>query len=424
MALLVITAATSTAASTDWPQWRGPDGQGVSSETGFPVTWSADQHVLWKTRLPGSGLSSPIVIGPQVFVTAQIEGQTVANPDGVRRSAPDPQSVGADRRHKLQLVAVDARTGKIQWTRTAHDGAVYDARFARSSFAAPTPASDGTLVFAYFGPEGLFAYDLTGRLVWKVTERFKVKGVGTGTSPVIVRGLVIIQRDEEDGAESVMVAYDKGTGREVWRTRRPVQMSWSTPVVVATKGGDVLVANGHEHVIGYDPASGRELWRVKGLEGGAMHTPLVAGGLVIVTAGCQGKRVMALRPEPGIPDAERVAWAYAKGTGCPLSNLAYRGTVFLFTETGILTALDAATGEVTAAGIRPPTPSKFTASPVAFAGLVALTSEEGDTFMFTAAPVPSLVGVNPLAEAVRASAALAGGRIYLRGDTHLFAIGR
>lgn len=422
--IVLFSAGVATAMAADWAQWRGPNGQGISPDTGFPTSWSSTEHVLWKTELPGSGLSSPIVVGDYVFLTAQVEGAPVANPSGVTRTAPDPQSVGSDRAHRLQVIAVHASTGAIRWVRTAHDGPVYDARFARSSFAAPTPVSDGSLIFAYFGPEGLFAYDFSGALVWRVREQFRVKGVGTGTSPVLFGNLVILQRDEEDGAESVIVAYDKRTGREVWRTRRPVQLSWSTPVLVEADGQTELVTNGHEHIIAYDPATGRELWRVKGLEGGAMHTPLISAGLVIVSAGCQGKRVVALRPGTAVPPAQRIAWTYAKGTGCPLSNIAYRGTLFLFTESGILTTLDASTGAVTAQGTRPPAAAKFTASPVAFEGLVAITSEEGDTFMIRAGPAPTFIGQNPIGEGVRASAALANGRIYLRGDKHLIAIGR
>ena len=423
---LVLAAAVATAPvlrGADWPQWRGPNAQGVSAETGLPTAWTAREHVLWKLRLPGAGLSSPIVSRGHVFVTVAIEGEPVANPGAATRQTPDPQSVGLDRRQTLQLVAVDADTGAIRWTRTAHDGPVYDARFKRSSFAAPTPVTDGTLVYAYFGPEGLFAYDFEGRQVWKVVERFRVKGVGAGSSPIIAGDLVIVLRDEEDGAESAIVAYDKRTGREAWRTRRAVQLSWTTPVLVEAGGRTELIAAGWERIVAYDPATGRELWSVDGLRSGAMHTPLVAGGLVIVTAGCPSKRVLALRPGPGIGADRRVAWEYAKGTGCPLSNIAYRGAIFLFTENGIATVLDPRDGAVRAQGIRPPAPAQFTASPVAYGGFIALTSEEGETFMLQAEGTPVFVGRNPIGESVRASAAVANGRIYLRGDTHLVAIG-
>lgn len=424
VAVVALVSAAVPLGAGGWPQWRGPNSQGVSADAGFPTAWSPTASVAWKTPLPGSGLSSPIVLGDYAFVTAQVEGAPISNPGAVTRSSPDPQSVGTDRRHALQVIALDVRTGRIRWTRTAHDGPMYDARFARSSYAAATPVTDGSLVFAYFGPEGLFAYDYQGRLAWRVIERFKTRGVGAATSPILHEEFVIVQRDEEDGAESVIVAYDRRTGREAWRTRRAVQMSWSTPVLVEVEGRTELVTNGHERIIAYDPATGRELWSVGGLQGGAMHTPLVSEGLVIVTAGCQAKKVIALRPGAKPAAEERAVWEYAKGTGCPLSNLAYRGRVFLFTESGIVTVLDTRTGEVLAQGIRPPVPAQFTASPVAYGDLIALTSEEGDTFMLHVDGEPAFVRTNGIGESVRASLALADGRILIRTDRHLVAIAR
>ena len=133
-------------------------------------------------------------------------------------------------------MALDARTGRIIWAETPYDGTVYDARHSRSSFAGPTPVTDGTMVYAYFGPEGLYAYDFNGRLVWKVVEKFPTLGLGTGTSPVLFENLVIIQRDEDTGDDSQIVAYDKATGKEVWRTKRKVEISWGTPVIVDCGG--------------------------------------------------------------------------------------------------------------------------------------------------------------------------------------------
>ena len=152
------------------------------------------------------------------------------------------------------------------------------------------------MVFAYFGPEGLYAYDVDGKLAWKVVEQFPTLGLGTGTSPVLYQNLVIIQRDEDNGERSAIVAYDKRTGKEAWRAKRNVQITWSTPVLVDTGRRIELVTNATEFVIAYDPASGKELWRSRGVESNAIHTPLVGHGLVIVTAGYPEKKVIALRP--------------------------------------------------------------------------------------------------------------------------------
>jgi outer membrane protein assembly factor BamB len=427
-ASLGLVAATATmAAGENWPQWRGPGSQGISSEAALPTEWSSVKNIAWKTELP-AGHSSPIVWGNRIFLTAAIEGPVVPGAKAVDHTVEGqawlhPDSVAADRKHTLKVLALDATTGKVLWDRTAYEGTVYDARHRRSSFAGPTAVTDGKMVYAYFGPEGLYAYDFSGRLAWKVIERFKTLGLGTGTSPVLFRDLVIIQRDEDEGKESVIAAYDKATGREAWKTRRPVQISWATPALVSVDGRTELVTNGSEFAIGYDPASGKELWRTTGVESNAIHTPLVGKGLVIMTAGYPAKKVIAIRPGP-VPTDRRVAWEYAKGTGYVLSNILYGDYVYLLTDNGVITCLDAETGAVKYEGGRPPSPSHFMGSPVAFGGFIAITSEEGETFMITAGPAHAIARTNTVDEPVYSSPALANGRIYIRGEKHLFAIGK
>jgi outer membrane protein assembly factor BamB len=320
-------------------------------------------------------------------------------------------------------MALEASTGKLLWERTAYEGTVYDARHRRSSFAGPTPVTDGTMIFAYFGPEGLYAYDAKGNLAWKVAAPFATLGLGTGTSPVLFDNLVIIQRDEDNGDHSTLVAYDKKTGKEVWNTKRTIEITWSTPVLVQASGRTELVTNGSEHIIAYDPATGKELWRTTGVQSNAIHTPLVGQGLVIVTAGYPVKKVIAIRPGT-VPEGQRVAWGYARGTGYVLSNILYGDYLYLFSDNGIVTCLDPKTGAVKYEGGRIPVPARFMGSPVAFDGFVAMTSEEGDTFMLKAGPTHEIVRTNSVDEAVFSSPAIANGRIYIRGDKHLFAIGK
>jgi len=424
--LPLIATATALSAAENWPQWRGPGSQGISTEAGVPTDWSATRNVAWKTELP-SGHSSPIVWGDRIFVTAAIEGEIVPGAKAVGHIVDGqvwlhPDSVAADKKHTFKLLALDARTGRVLWDRTAYEGTVYDARHRRSSFAGPTAVTDGRMVYAYFGPEGLYAYDFSGRPAWKVVERFKTLGLGTGTSPVLFQDLVIIQRDEDEGKASVIVAYNKHTGREAWKTIRPVQISWSTPVLVAANNRTELVTNGTELAIAYDPSTGKELWRTTGVESNAIHTPLVGKGLVIVTAGYPEKKVIAIRAG-AVADDRRVAWKYAKGTGYVLSNILYGDYVYLLTDAGVVTCLDAETGAVQYEGARPPVSSHFMGSPVAFGGVIAMTSEEGDTFMLKAGPKPEIVRTNSIDEPVYSSPAIANGRIYIRGERHLFAIG-
>jgi outer membrane protein assembly factor BamB len=418
---------TAPVRAENWPQWRGPGGQGVSAERTLPVEWAPDRNIAWKTELPGSGVSSPIVWGDRIFVTAVIEGETVPGAKAVVHTVEGkewihPASVAGDKRHTFKLLALDARTGRILWAETPYEGTVYDARHSRSSFAGPTPVTDGATVYAYFGPEGLYAYDFNGRLVWKVVEKFPTLGLGTGTSPVLFENLVIIQRDEDTGDQSQIVAYDKKTGTEAWRTKRKVEISWGTPVIIEAAGRNELVAIGNEATIAYDPATGKELWRTKGVESNAIHTPLVGDGIVIVTAGYPAKKVLAIRPG-AVSDDRRIAWEYSKGTGYVVSNILYGPYVYLLTDSGIVTCLDPKTGEVKYEGGRLPKPAKFMGSPVAFGGYIAMTSEDGETFMLKAGPAHAIERTNSVDEPVYSSPALADGRIYIRAQKHLFAIG-
>src|SRR6476646_1565773 len=205
---IVLVAATATVSAENWPQWRGPGSQGVSNEANVPTEWSSTKNIAWKTELP-TGHSSPIVWNDRIFVTAAIEGDVVPGAKAVGHTVDGqvwihPDSVAAEKKHTLKVLALDARTGSVLWERTAYEGTVYDARHRRSSFAGPTAVTDGRVVYAYFGPEGLYAYDFSGRPVWKAIEKFKTLGLGTGTSPVLFQDLVIIQRDEDEGKESIV----------------------------------------------------------------------------------------------------------------------------------------------------------------------------------------------------------------------------
>ena len=415
-------ALTVGPAAENWPQWRGPQGQGISTETQLPSEWSPAKNVVWKTELP-HGYSSPIVWNDRIFLTSAIEGEVVPGvvPESVRIDQAHPDSVAGDRKHTLKVIALETETGKILWEQTAYEGPVFDARHNRSTFAGPTATTDGKMVYAYFGPEGLYAYDFNGKLAWKVVEKFHTLGLGTGTSPVLFDNTVIIQRDQDEKTSAV-VAYDKTTGKELWKATRPVSISWSTPVLVNVGNRTELVTNGTESVIAYDAATGKEVWRTKGVESNAIHTPLVGKDLVVVTAGFPAKRIIAIRPGDQ-PEEKRIAWEYAKGTGYVLSNILYDDRVYLSTDNGILTCLDAQTGAVIYEGGRPPKPTHFMGSAVVYNGMIAMTSEDGDTFMIKAGPKYQIVRTNTIDEPVYSSLALANGRVYIRGTKHLFAIG-
>jgi outer membrane protein assembly factor BamB len=333
--------------------------------------------------------------------------------------------VGADLRHTFKVICIDRETGKILWERVAYEGPVHDSRHKRASFASSTPATDGKHVFAYFGSEGLYAYDFNGKLAWKQDlGKLGTASVGYGVSPIIFGNLVIMQCDES-GLNSFIAAFDTKTGREVWRTPRKVDVTWSTPVLVQAGKRTELVASAAEAIISYDPLSGKELWRHKGLESNAVNTPVVSNDLVVVTSGYPVKIALALRGggSGDVTGSSQLVWSYNKGTAYVPSPIIYGDYLYLMAGNGSLTCLEAKTGRVAYEGGRVPKAIGFTASPVAYEGRVLITSEDGETFVVKAGPGYEILGTNSVGEPVFASPAIADGKIFIRGVNNLFAIG-
>jgi outer membrane protein assembly factor BamB len=417
--------------SANWPQWRGPDGGGVSSDTKLPSEWGIDRNILWKTPVPGRGHSSPIVWGSRVFLTTDVEGPVLPGAKAVThiiegKEFRHPDSTGGDRRHSLRVLCFDRESGKVLWEKTAYEGAVYDDRHRKGSYAAPTPATDGDHVYAWFGTEGIYCYGLSGNIVWKSAPGpIATVGMGPGTSPVLFENLVILLCDEDNGDQSFIVALDKRTGREVWRTPRKVEASWATPLVVRSGSRKEIVCSGNQVIVAYNPKTGEELWRSEGLDSNAIPSPVSGQGMVFVSAGFPAKKTFAIRlgGSGDLTDSKSIAWRYEKGTAYVPSTLLYGDFLYLMTDRGILSCLEARTGIVKYENGRIPVPATFTASPVAAGGKIFLTSEDGDTYVIKAGPSHHVLATNSVGEPVYASPAIAGGHLFIRGERNLYCIG-
>lgn len=430
---IVVSARPPRAAPDDnWPQWRGPGGSGVALSSEFVDEWAPGKNIAWKAPLTGRGLSSPVVWGDRLFLTTSIEGELAPGNKAPVHLGYDlkpgyvhPDSVGSDHRYTLKVLAFDARTGKRVWERTSYEGAMYDDRHRKNTYASPTVVTDGKFIYAFFESAGLYCYDVEGNLIWKVSLGGIAKaGLGPGTSPVLYENLIILQCDQEMGEGSFIAALDRRTGREVWCAARTTRRSWATPLLVRTPRRTELVASAAEAVIAYDPATGKELWRANGTHSHPIPSAVAGHGLVFVTAGSQAKRAMAIKAgsDGDLTNSPAIVWKYEKGTAYVPSPILHGPYLYLMTDKGLLTCLDALTGEVRYAGGRPPVPATFTASPVAFGDRILITSEDGDTFVVKAGPTHEILRTNSIGEPVYASPALAGGTLYLRGEQHLFAI--
>ena len=432
VALLLTTGVPTAALDENWPQWRGPDGLGVAAGTSYAEEWGPEKNIAWKLPVEGSGHSSPVIWGNLLFITTAIQGEHVPG-----RTAPDhldfnlkpgylhPDAAGVDYKNTLKVLAYDTRDGKLLWERTAYDGVMYDNKHKKNTYASPTIATDGKLLYAFFEAAGVYAYDLKGTPAWKTAVGDIAKaGLGPGTSPVLFEDLLILQCDQEMGTGSAIIALDKKTGKQVWRVDRTTRRSWATPLIVASGGRAELVASGAEMVMGYDPRTGKELWRAPGVQSHPIPSIVAGHGLIFATAGNGAKVAMAIKAGSSgqLKENEGIVWRYNKGTAYVPSPILFGDDLYLMTEAGLITCLDAKTGGIRYEGGRPPVATSFKSSLVAYGDRVLQTSEEGDTFVVKAGPKHEVLRTNSIGEPVWASLAFAGDTIFIRGDKHLFAI--
>ena len=423
--------AATAAVDENWPQWRGPEGSGVAKGTSYPEEWTPEKNIAWKTPVEGRGHSSPVVWGNYLFITTSIRGGPSGHkpPDhlgyDLKPGYRNPDSEEADHNYTLKVLAYDTRHGKLLWERTAYDGVMWDDRHKKNTYASNTVVTDGKLIYAFFEAPGIYAYDFKGKLAWKATLGNIAKGgMGPGTSPVLFENLVILQIDQEMGAGSAIVALDKTTGKQVWRTERTTRRSWGTPLLVKSGNRVELTATGAEMIASYDPRTGKELWRAKGLENHPIPSTVAGHGMVFFSSGYPRKRVIAVNPggTGDVTGTDAIRWTYDKGTAYVASPILHGDYLYLMTDGGIITCLDAKTGAVVYEGGRPPVAGSYRSSLVAFGDKILQTSEEGDTFVLKAGPKHEVLRTNSVGEPVWASLAFAKDTIYIRGEKHLFAI--
>jgi outer membrane protein assembly factor BamB len=422
-----------------WPSFRGPDASGIADGQHLPDRWSpaSGENILWRTPIPGLAHSSPVVWRDLVFVTTAISSRPNAT---FKAGLYGDGDASEDRSsHRWVLYAIDKRTGRIRWTRTAVEGEPRNTRHIKSTYASASPATDGRIVVAWFGSQGLFAYDVDGTLRWAVDLGRVDMGAydipafewGPASSPIIWNDLVIVQCDTQ--ADSFLLALDTTTGDTVWKTPREELPSWGTPTVVNTAGGPELVANASNFIRGYDPRSGRELWRLGGSSKITAPTPIFSGGLHIVASGRAPERpLFAVRPgargDLTLAKTEtrssHVAWSRTgRGSYMP-TPLAYRGILYVLNNNGVFDAYELATGNEIYRERLPLVGSGFSASPVAADGRIYLSNEDGDILVIAAGSSFAHVATNSMNEMLMATPALSEGVMYVRGASTLFAIGR
>jgi outer membrane protein assembly factor BamB len=392
--------AAVEARAEDWPQFRGPTGQGHSAESGLPLEWSESRNVLWKTPVPGRGWSSPVIAEGRVWLTTSVADRDAAS---------------------LRAMAFDVETG-----RQLVNVEVFRFRNAqllnpKNSHASPTPILEGDRVYVHFGAEGTAALTTSGEIVWKTHLPYESQH-GNGGSPTLYRDVLIINCDG-NGNEAYVVALDKNTGKIRWKTsrRQPWDQAYSTPLVIRVGNQDQVVSVGAYRAAAYDPQSGKEIWRVSYADGFSnVPRPVFGHGLVFIATGFQEPLLLAVRPD-GTGDVTRthVAWVVQRGAPLTPSPLLVGDELYIVSDIGIATCLDAVTGKT---NWQMRLGGNYSASPVYADGRIYFLSEEGVATVLAPGKEFRKLASSTLDGTTFGSIAVSSQSMFIRTDTHLYRI--
>jgi outer membrane protein assembly factor BamB len=426
-------------AKGSWPSFRGPNASGTVDGQNLPDQWNGKtgENILWHTPIPGLAHSSPVVWGNRVFVTSAISTDPKAS---FRPGLYGDGDAAADRsKHRFMVYALDKQSGKILWERVAYEGEPREKRHIKSTYANSTPVTDGRIVVAWFGSQGLYAFDVNGKPLWKVDLGRLDLGAydiptyewGPASSPIIWKDLVILQCDTQ--TDSFMIAFNADTGRAVWKTTRDEIPSWGTPTVATTSKGEELIANASNFIRGYDPRTGKELWRLGRSSKITAPTPIVADDMLVVVSGRGPERPIFVvkagaRGDLTLPEgktsSDTVLWSRTgRGSYMP-TPLIYNGILYVLANNGTFDAYNLKTGEEIYRQRLSLVGSGFSASPVASDGKIYLSNEDGEILVVSAGEKFNHIGTNSMGELLMATPAISDGVMYVRSSSSLFAIGR
>jgi outer membrane protein assembly factor BamB len=384
----------------DWPEFRGPTGQGHSNERNLPVTWSETQHVKWKTPLPGKGWSSPAIRGDRIWLTsATEEGRSL-------RALCIERNSGA--------VVLNVEVIRLKNPSHAHQ---------KNSHASPTPLLEGDRVYVHFGASGTACLKSDGTILWKTTLSYDNGQHGNGGSPVLYEDLLIVNCDGQQ--EQYVVALDKQTGKQRWKKYRQGAQAYATPLIVRLPTGDQLISPGAFRATAYEPRTGKEIWYVTYGDGFSnVPRPVYGNGLVYLCTGFMQPSLLAVRINEGGQGGEsgdvtksHVAWTLKRGASLTPSPLLVGEELYLVSDNGIATCLDAQNGKV---HWQQRLGGNYSASPLYADGRIYFQSEEGETTVIAPGKQFKQLAKNQLDGQTLASLAVSGGAIFLRSHSHLY----
>ena len=453
--LFVVAAAGQSVAQTGaqyWPQWRGPLCNGVAPDADPPITWSEEENVKWKIKLPGNGNATPIVWDDKIFILAAIKtdrkAESVEEPTEsadtppAEDASPDRRHAGSSRRrgrghpmvgrkpteyYQCVAMCLDRNTGKTLWQRTAAEEVPHEAHHSDGDYASLSPVTDGKHVYAYFGSRGIYCYDFSGKQQWKkdLGKMNIVMQFGEGGSPALHGDTIFINFDHQ--GDSFLTAIDKNTGKTVWKVERDEITAWSTPLIVEADGQLQVIVNATGRVRGYDARSGKVIWECGGQTRNVIPTPVTAAGMVFVASGFRGGALLAIElgRQGDLTDSDAVRWQLDRGTPYVPSPLLYGDKLYFFrTNSAILSCYQAESGEANFARTRLDAMTEVYASPVGAAGRIYLIGRDGSATVIKRSKDLEVLATNVLDDRFDASPAVTGSEMFLRGKQYLYCIAK
>jgi outer membrane protein assembly factor BamB len=425
----LVNDASVAVAATDWPSWRGPLLTGSAVGADPPVRWSEEENVAWKSVLPGHGKSTPIVVGQRIFLLAADPSREATPEERAERAAPSGRGAAPpDRLMRFLVVALDRATGRVVWESEVAERLPIAGTHETNGYASSSPVTDGDGLYLSFGTYGVYALDAEdGEVRWsyELGPQKMRNGFGEGASPALSGDTLVVVADQEES--SFIVALDTRTGEPRWRRERDEASTWTTPLVVENGGKRQAIINGRTAVRSYDLATGELLWHCDGQTSNPIPTPVPEDDFVIVTSGFRGAACLALSLD-GRGDlrerASAILWSHDRGTPYVPSPLLVDGRLYLLNgNTGVLSCLDAQTGEVLVDRERLDLGNVY-ASPLAAGGRIYVVDRDGRTVVLQHGEKLGVLATNAVDEGIDATPVAVGRALFLRADSHLYAIGQ
>lgn len=426
--ILPISAQRNSTTASHWPQWRGPDFNGMA-RSDAPTKWSDTENVKWKAKIPGRGHSTPVVWGDRIFLTtavptASAQAQPSSPPSGGRGPGG---GAGANQEHQFIVMCLDKKTGKTLWQKVAKTAVPHEGYHGTyGSFASNSPVTDGKNVYAFFGSRGVYCYDINGKLVWEKDFGVKLQmhlQFGEGTAAVLEDAKLLLGFDHKGG--SFLVALDKATGKEVWRTNREEISNWSAPLVVEYAGKKQVIVSATTKVRSYDLNTGKLIWECAGLGMNTIPMPVHQDGIVYVMSGFRDPKLMAIKlgREGDLTGTDAVMWTETRGTSYTPSPVLFESKLYTLTDNGLISCFNAKTGVPYYHRTRLPKAYNFKASPVGANGKLYLAAEDGDVVILRMGDKFEVLATNTLQDQMFiASPVIVNGEIFLRSQNTLFCI--